>query len=157
MRWQTSTVPAVLREIKARLDARKATPGSPLVGVIVTTAPSGEPIPHESIQLFGTSGDQAWQALGGMRRRETYTIAGGIFIQQRGAGEAVWDGARERVYVLLAELEQMLHGDPTLGFGARTDIQLATANLDQGGQENGRWAAIDFTIAVVAELTRGTT
>lgn len=155
--WQTSTVPAMLEEIKARLDARReATPDGPMAGVVVTTAPSGDPIPDESIQLFGTNGDQAWSALGGQRRRETYTITGGIFITRRGAGPEVWDAVRGRVYALLAELERTLHEDPTLGFGARSDVQMATANLDQGVGDNGRWAAIDFTIAVVAELTRGT-
>jgi hypothetical protein len=109
MATRTSTVPAVLDALKALLGARAG-----LDGVTVTTAPSGDPIPTESIQFFGTGGDQAWDAIGNRRRKETYTIRGGIFIQRRGAGPDVWDAARERAYAILAELEDAIRVLPTL-------------------------------------------
>jgi hypothetical protein len=31
-------------------------------------------------------------------------------------------------------------------------VQLARVDLDQGPQDNGRWAALDIDIAVTAEL-----
>lgn len=147
MATHTSTVPAVLDALKALLDARAG-----LDGVTVTTAPSGDPIPAESIQFFGTNGDQAWAAIGNRRRSETYTIRGGIFIQRRGAGQAVWDAARERAYAILAELEDAIRALPTLGLADRVVVQLARVDLDQGGQDNGRWAALDIDIGVTAEL-----
>lgn len=147
MATHTSTVPAVLDALKALLDPRAG-----LAGVTVTTAPSGEPVPMESIQLFGTAGDQEWAAIGNRRRRESYTIRGGIFIIKGGAGSAVWDAARERAYALLAELEDAIRVMPTLGLADRVIVQLARADLDQGAQDNGRWAALDLDLAVTAEL-----
>lgn len=161
MATHTSTVPAVLDALKTLLDARKATPDSPLAGVAetnrrevaITTAPSGESVPFESIQFFGTDGDQSWAAIGNRRRRETYTIRGGIFIKRIGAGEAVWDAVRERAYDILAELEDAIRVAPTLGLADRVIIQLARVDLDQGGDAaNGRWAALDIDLAVTAEL-----
>lgn len=147
MATHTSTVPAVLDALKTLLDARAG-----LAGVTVTTAPSGEPVPMESIQFFGTNGDQAWAALGNRRRRETYTIRGGIFIIKGGAGADVWDAARERAYALLAELEDAIRVSPTLDLADRVIIQLTRADLDQGAQDNGRWAALDIDLGVTAEL-----
>lgn len=149
MATHTSTVPAVLGAMKALLDARTALSTA---GVVVTTAPSGDPIPAESIQLFGTGGDQQWAAIGNRRRAESYTIRGGIFIVRRGAGAAVWDVVRERAYAILAELEDAIRVVPTLGLADRVIVQLARVDLDQGGQDNGRWAALDIDIAVTAEL-----
>jgi hypothetical protein len=149
MATHTSTVPAVLDAIKALLDARSALSTA---GVVVTTAPSGDPIPAESIQLFGTNGDQEWAAIGNRRRRESYTIRSGIFVIRRGAGAAVWDAARERAYAILAELEDAIRVMPTLGLADRVIVQLARVDLDQGPQDNGRWAALDIDLAVTAEL-----
>lgn len=160
MTVQTSTVPAVLDTLKALLEARKAEPDSALAAadgrpaVTITTAPSGDPDILESIQFDGVPEDQAWKSLGGMRRQETYPIGGGILILKRGAGEEVAKAARDRAYAILAEMEIVLRANPTLGLGARTDVQLASALLFQGWQENGRLAAIDFTILVKAELTK---
>lgn len=147
MATTTSTVPALLTALKAALDVRAG-----LAGVVVTTAPSGEPLPYESIQWFGTNEDQSWAALGNRRRSETYTLRGGIFCQQRGGGDTVWDAVRTRAYAILAELEDELRTNPTLGLGSRVVAQLVSANLDQGAQDNGRWAALDLAVAVSAEL-----
>lgn len=149
MATHTSTIPAVLDALKALLDARATTA---LDGVEVWTAPSGDPIPHECIQFFGTDGDQQWAALGNRRRRETYTITGAIFIIRLGAGQDKAKEARDRAYAILAELEDALRVAPTLGLPDRVEVQLATNNLDQGPQDNGRYAAIPFTLAVTAEL-----
>lgn len=161
MATHTSTVPDVLDALKALLDARKATPGSPLAAnpatdleeTVITTAATGEPVPKQSIQFFGTGGDQEWAAIGNRRRRETYTIRGGIFVVYGGTiGDGVADIARNRVYTLLAELEDAIRVSPTLGLPDRVIVQLARADLDQGAQDNGRWAALDIDLAVTAEL-----
>lgn len=155
MATHASTVPAYLDALKAALDARSivATDG----GVVtVTTAPSGEPVPLECIQLFGTNGDQQWGALGNRRRNETYTIAGGIYVQQAGYGETTAKAARDRVYALLAEVEDCLRLDPGVG-GSVRQSELLSADLTQGiasgGDEGGaRYAALAITISVKAEL-----
>jgi hypothetical protein len=71
--------------------------------------------------------------------------------QGRG-GAAVWDAARERAYAILAELEDAIRVVPTLDLADRVIVQLARVDLDQGPQDNGRWAALDIDIAVTAEL-----
>lgn len=157
---QTSTVPLVLDTLKALLEARKEESGSALAAadgrpaVTITTAPSGDPDILESIQFGGVPEDQAWKSLGGLRRQENYPIEGSILILRRGAGEDKAKESRDRAYALLSELEIVLRANPTLDLGARTDVQLASALLFQGWQENGRLAAIDFTILVKAELTK---
>lgn len=155
MATQTSTVPAYLDALQAALEARHiaATQGGEIV---VTTAPSGAPVPLETIQFFGTNGDQAWAALGNRRRKETYTIRGGIYIQKAGYGEATAKAARNRAYDLLAELEDCLRLDPGVGLTVRQS-ELLTADLDQGiaeGSENeaARYATIALTIGVAVEL-----
>lgn len=154
MATMTSTVPLVIAAIKARMDARRdADPDGPLSGVKFTTAPSGEPFPAESLQLFGTDGDQAWGALGNRRREETYTINAAILtLTKRGAGEAVWDAVRVRAYAILAELEDELRRFPTLETGVRVEVQLSRVNLDQGLQDDGRFAALDLGLSVKASL-----
>lgn len=161
MATHTSTVPDVLDALKVLLEARKATPGSPLAAdtdpqraeVVITTAPSGEPVPFESIQLFGTGGDQQWAAIGNRRRRETYTIRAGIFIKRLGAGEAKAKEVRDRAYEILAELEDAIRVAPTLGLADRVIIQLTRVDLDQGlDPDDGRIAALDIDLSVTAEL-----
>lgn len=160
MATHTSTAPDALDALLALLNARKATPGSPLAAdvptnraeVVITDAPSGEPIPFESIQLFGVSSNQQWAAIGNRRRSENYIVRGGIFIQRRGAGRDVWRAVRERAYEILAELEDAIRVMPTLGLADRVIVQLARVDLDQGAQDNGRWAALDIDISVTAEL-----
>jgi hypothetical protein len=148
MSTHTSTVPDVLDALKALLDLRDG-----LAGVTVATAPTGDPVPFESIQLFGTAGDQEWAAIGNRRRRETYTIRAGIFIKRLGAGEALAKQVRDRAYAILAELEDAIRVAPTLGLADRVVIQLARADLDQGlNPDDGRVAALDLDLAVTAEL-----
>lgn len=154
MATMTSTVPLVLETIRDRMAARRdADPDGVLAGVVFTAAPSGDPIPDESIQLFGTDGDQEWGAVGNRRRKETYTINAGMLIIVRGAGEKVSDAARDRAYAILAELEDELRRFPNLDLiSGRIVVQLSRVNLDQGPQDNGRWAALDIGLGVTAEL-----
>lgn len=150
----TSTVPLVLDTLKSLLDARKALGGNGLAGVTILTAPSGDPDIPESIQFYGVFENQEWKSLGGQRRQENYPLQGDIVIVRRGAGEDKAKEARNRAYAILLELETVLRQDPTLAIGPRTDVQLGTANLIQGWQDNGRIATIEFTIDVKAELTK---
>lgn len=160
MTIQTSTVPLVLDTLKALLDARKLVSGSALAKsgndpeVQILTAPSGDPDIPESIQFGGVAEDQEWRALGGQRVGENYPLDGSVIVLRRGAGEEKAKEARDRAYAIMAELAIVLRDNPTLGIGPRTDVRLATALLFQGWQDNGRVAAIDFTIAVKAELTK---
>lgn len=155
MATMTSTVPLVLATIRDRMAARRdADPDGVLAGVAFTAAPSGDPIPDESIQLFGTDGDQAWGAVGNRRRKETYTISGGIFVQRRTTDEpeVMAKAMRDRAYELLAELEDAARVEPNLGLPYRVIVEVARVNLDQGIEDKGRYAALDIGLGVTAEL-----
>lgn len=125
-------------------------------GVAVLAAPSGEPVPAESIQLFGTSLNQQWGLLGNRRREEQYTVRGGIFVKRRGAGEDIADVVRDRVGELLAEVEDELRTTPNVGIASPrviAEFSASGSEIDQGAEDDGRWCAIDFSIAVKASLT----
>lgn len=149
MATATSTIPAFLDALRATLAARTLIAAG---GVLVATAPTGEPVPRESIQLFDAAADQEWAASGNKRRREQYRVRGGIFISAPGAGEAKAKAARDRAFALLAEIEDALRLDHNVS-GTVNQAQIAAYDLDQGAAKEGRWAAIEFFIAVRAELT----
>lgn len=152
MATQTSTVPAVLDALKALLDARKATPGSPLEDVEIRTAPTGDPTPWECIAFLGQQGDQAWGAIGNRRRKETYSLQAAIFVKRRGAGEALAKEVRDRAYAILAEMEDAIRVKPRVLDTDRVIVQLTQVNLDQDWDDEGRVAALQITLGVTAEL-----
>lgn len=150
----TSTIPAYLTTLRARLNARFAASGD-FATVRVYAAPPGDPYPPEAVEFFGTDDTQAWGALGNRRRTETYTVRGLIGAVRPGAtdaAEASADAARARVYAILAEVEDDLRVNYTNG-GTVLRTQLAAANLAQGYSEEGRWAALEIRIDVYTELT----
>ncbi len=152
----TSTVPAFLATLRDRLNVRLA--GNPATAKVrAYAAPAGDPLPLEMVELYGSDDTQAWGALGNRRRTEQYTIRGGIFILQAGAGladgsEAVADAARNRVYAILAVVEDELRTNYTMQASVYR-AQLASANLTQGMTDNGRWATLEIRIDVYTELT----
>lgn len=68
-----------------------------------------------------------------------------------GKNETVIRLARARAFELLAEVEDFLRLDPTI---ASTTLvsELASYPLDQGANQEGRWAQIDFAIACKKDL-----
>lgn len=143
----TSAVPAFLDALRTRLLAR---PG--LAGVQVATGPLAEDTALESIQVFRVDTDQVWAALGGRSREETGTMTGAIWIVAPGADEPAIKAARDRAYALLAELESDLRADPSVNGTVRV-AQLASADLTQGLNDNGRVAQVTFTVNLEARLT----
>ena len=152
MATQTSAVPAYLAALKAALDARAIPLAEGEGTVLVTTAPSGAPVAPETIQFFTVPATQGWAALGNRRKREEFTVRGGLYVELSGAGEEVATAARERAYALLAELEDALRLDPGVSFRVRQS-HLAGHELDQGIAEGVRWASLSFAIEAITELT----
>ena len=71
---------------------------------------------HETIQLIGaTSASQRWGALGNRRREEEYTLAGVVYVLEAGKSEPAIKDVRDRAFELLAEIEDFLRLDPTIG------------------------------------------
>ncbi len=142
----TSTVPALLTALAGRLRNRAG-----LAGVAVATAPDAAGTPAEVIEFLDTAQDQEFAALGGRRREERYEVRGAIFVARLGAGEATATEARERAYALLAEIENELRADPTVG-GAIQTAEVARVNLQQGASPDGRLAALEFWLRVRARI-----
>lgn len=116
-----------------------------LSGVQVGTGPLGAASQQESIQLFTGSSSQEW-ATTGRRKEEELTIDGSIWVSRPSADDAVIREARARAIALLAELEDFLRLDPSLGGVVRVS-SLASVELDQGvTPDGGRWCQLDFVI-----------
>lgn len=116
-----------------------------LAGVQIATGPLGGDSAQESIQLFTGSSSQAW-ATTGRRREEETTIEGAIWVMRAGKDEPVIRAARTRAFALLAEIEDFLRLDPSLG-GIVRECGLTNVELDQGVNPDGRWCQLDFTVS----------
>jgi hypothetical protein len=112
----------------------------------------GDSAAKESIQLTDvTPATQEWGLIGNRRRNEEYTLNGLIWVLKAGKNETVIRLARARAFELLAEVEDFLRLDPTI---ASTTLvsELASYPLDQGANQEGRWAQVDFAIACKKDL-----
>ncbi len=112
----------------------------------------GDSAAKESIQLTDvTPATQEWGLIGNRRRNEEYTLNGLIWVLKAGKNETVIRAVRARAFELLAEVEDFLRVDPTI---ASTTLvsELASYPLDQGANQEGRWAQIDFAIACKKDL-----
>ncbi|HTE69092.1 MAG TPA: hypothetical protein VK942_10095 [Actinomycetes bacterium] len=149
----TSSIPAFFDALKALLDARAGIIGPPLV--TVATGDLAADTPKESIVLFGTPTANR-EAVGlrgpqGISHDHNVVVAGAIRVVKPGQGETVIKAARDRAYAVLAELENQLKATPTVSdtckFAAVTDDP-----LEQGANDEGRWAQISFQITYRARL-----
>lgn len=146
----TSTIHAAMNAI---VDGLLARPNIITDGVMVSSGYLGaDSSRHESIQLFGvTNATQQWGMLGNRRRDEEYTITGGIGVRRAGKNEAVIRAVRERAFELLAEVEDFLRVDPTIG-GTTKVSELSRYPVEQGADSEGRWCQVDFEITCKVDL-----
>jgi hypothetical protein len=144
----TSTIPAAM---DAFVDGLLARPG--LEGVQIASGYLGaDSDPKQSIQLTGASrAEQVWGMLGNRRRDEEYTLDGLIWIVVPGKNEPVIREARNRAFLLLAEIEDFLRVDPRIGQTTKVS-QLSRYPFEQGANDIGRWCQIDFEIACEQDL-----
>lgn len=107
---------------------------------------------HESIQLTSVpDAAQVWGMLGNRRRDEEYTIDGLVWAMKPGKNEPAIKAARDRAFELLAEIEDFLRLDPTIG-GTTKVSELTAYPVDQGANEEGRWCQLDFEILCKKDL-----
>ena len=112
----------------------------------------GDSAAKESIQLTDVpAATQSWGMLGNRRRDEEYTINGLIWVVKAGKNETVIRSARDRAFALLAEIEDFLRLDPTIGSTTKVS-ELTAYPFDQGANAEGRWCQIDFSIACKKDL-----
>lgn len=106
----------------------------------------------ESIQLTDvSSATQAWGMLGNRRRDEEYTINGLVWAMVAGKNETVIKAARDRAFELLAEIEDFLRLDPTIGATTKVS-ELSAYPFEQGANADGRYCQIDFAILCKQDL-----
>lgn len=147
MTTETSAVHAWLNAFADALAAR-----ANLAGVLITTGYVADVGRLEAIQIGDTiEGEQEWSLLGNRRRKEQFRINGIIWVSKPGKGETVIRAARERAFVLLAEIEDELRLRPTVSATNKLSA-LTRYTVDQGASTDGRWAQIDFEVSNWKEL-----
>src|SRR6185436_2449320 len=140
MTTETSKVHAFLNALVDGLNARPA-----LIEKTVQVASAwlgGDTDRNESIQFSDAEMSQEWGLLGNKRREETFTVAGSIGVHRAGKNEPVIREVRERVLVLLGEVEDFLRVDPSVGNVVKV-CQLKDGRMDQGATDEGRWCQFD--------------
>jgi hypothetical protein len=106
-----STVPALKSALLGVLQARAG-----LSGVQVTYGWPAAP-QREFIVLYSVSGRQSFAALGHLSREESYELQVVISVLSQGG---VQQTITERAFALMAEIENALRADPTVGGVVRT-------------------------------------
>jgi hypothetical protein len=139
----TSTVPAFKSALLAKLNAR-----TNLKNVQVTYGP---PLPpsREWIWLGDVAGEQQTAALGNQRREETYDLSVIIGITREGVDQ---QATTERAFALMAELENELRSDATVGGVVRTAEVQGQFRLDELASDTARGAHLAITVQCTARI-----
>lgn len=164
MTARASKVPELLDALKAKLDAKLAAlavslPDPTLAGVVVSTGPLRIDEAFESIEFVGAETDSDWAAIGNRPREETGDLTDClVWIVVPGAGEATIKAARDRAYLLLDVVAQVLRDDPSLSPvtpGLNSPVRVAALKnlrFSQGALQTGRVARILFNIGFEVRL-----
>jgi len=149
MATTTTTADSVLIALRELLSERDG-----LAGVTVEDAPYplGE-LGEEWIDLYGVKAKQRWGSLGARRREEEYAIVGSLRTSVIGSLREDVRTCRARAYAILAEIEDALRDDPTIG-GIARQAELSSYELVQSADSDSRITDIDFEIGVKATLPR---
>lgn len=107
-----STIPAAKAALLSALQARLG-----LAGVLIAWAPPVRPPPQpEAIYVDdATDVEREWISLGAQRLDETYTLQVRVETIAYGDGSDIRQAVEERMWVLVAEVEQAVRDDLTLG------------------------------------------
>jgi hypothetical protein len=149
----TSSVPSFFDALRSALAARPS-----LSGVQVSSAPMGDSTDDEEfIRLLGADGSQEFLTMGvSGARQEDYTATAEIQATAMGYGETAAKAARDRAYVLLAEVEKELALLTSSGIYTYVKRALITGvKLTQTFGQDRRYASLDITIDVLAVLYPG--
>lgn len=144
----SSTLPSV----KARLVTLLA--GDPGLSGVQISYGVPDPIEREAVYVGGTRDhDQEWSALGARGRAEHYALELVISVWQPGADQQT---VTERAFALLAVVEAILRGDPSLGLaltGVKSLVaEIRPSRLVEGPFDDGRVGELQGTIAVDARI-----
>jgi len=95
------------------------------------------------------SSDQGWKGAASRARDETVNVFGAVFVSFGSTGVKA---ARDRAYVLLALVEDTVHGLPDLGLNPPTSGGVSSHRLIYRQAESGIQACILFTLTVQTRL-----
>jgi len=143
----TSSIPAVKQALVDLLAAR-----ANLRNVQVTY---GAPLPapaKEYIWVGDVTGEQTAGALGGQVRDEEYTVQVNMSVVREGNNQRAAD---TRCFQLLAELEDLLRSNPSLGVAAVLkggEAELGEFNLEEFVSDTARESRLTAQVAVNARI-----
>jgi len=142
----TSRLGAVIDALVTTLDAGTAVAvydGYPVLSSLPAdfVVVGGAPDPDAD----AASLEQAWAGLGAKSRDETGEITCAVVAQ---SGGTVHKPSRDRVLVILGELETAIRSDPTLGGAVAAGwLHVTTGALSQQQNSNGSRAVVTFTVS----------
>lgn len=150
-----SSIPAVIDALVSVLSARAALQAPDVL--ISDGTPSRALAQTRLIQIGGhgeptVTGDQHPAELGGMRREEDYTVR--LYCSAE-TGGAVQKTSRDQAFALLAEVENALRTDATLGAVVRYaeisgGITATQTSPDEAAA--GRWCEVAFDVHVTNRI-----
>jgi hypothetical protein len=120
--------------------------------VEVYSGPVGDT--KNTIQIWDAVSDEEWAAIGMRGKDENIDVRVGIYCKLAGRGEEVIRDVRKRAFDALAEIKNYLHENPEVA-GTVLYATLTRHELDQGADQDGRWAFITTRIGGRARLKLG--
>lgn len=99
--------------------------------------------PESDDWITAAEGDQGWQWLGHMQRRETVNVP---CVAVAWNGDADQKAARDAAYVILGALTTAIETDPSLGGSALWTVGVTSLALQQRQDKSGAAARIQFTV-----------
>lgn len=139
----TSTIPAFKNALVTRLAARTG-----LDGVQVTYGWPVGAVKREHIMVGGADGTQEYRTIGAQHRFEEYVVQVYVNVIREGVQQQTCD---ERCLALLAEIENELRSDPTVGNTVMT-AEVGSFNLESLANDQTREARLRVGIQVKARI-----
>lgn len=145
----TSSIPSVKDALKSGLSAKTG-----LAGVSVFTAgvPDGTRV-DECIVFGQVTTEDAQTGIGATSLFEEYTIMGAIRVRKPGGGETVIKTARDRLFEILAYVQEYLADTPTLSTTGVISVDFRGLDFDEWAEDRERWAGLRFRLAVRAQIS----
>lgn len=149
MATTTSTMASVITAAQQALRGRGG-----LAGVTVASGPRAlKDLGMEWIVLAVTVElTQRFAAASSRYKEERYTLRNTLHTEAPGADETLMAAVRDRGVALLAEVEDEVRTNMTLGVAGVLTVQLSAAELRQGYTDTGWVVEIDFGLDVHARL-----
>lgn len=145
MTTKTSTIPALYGALLAGLKARDG-----LAGVLVTWGFPGREPGREWLRIADAEFEQETHALGPTRpRKETYDVSMVVSVVRTADGQQI---AAQRAFEIMAEVEDFLRLDPTVGNVVIRATIGGPGSLKQNQNSKECEGEVTFTIDVEARI-----